>query len=71
MTAKLATVDDRVLARVEEGAVERDGTILQHSASNKSQVGCLQFGCGYLSPYFVTDPERMEVDFEDAYVIIH
>ncbi|MBZ5687549.1 MAG: hypothetical protein LAP86_21230 [Acidobacteriia bacterium] len=71
MTAKLATVDDRVLARVEEGAVERDGTILQHSASNKSQVGCLQFGCGYLSPYFVTDPERMEVDFEDAYVLIH
>src|SRR6202034_927339 len=26
---------------------------------------------GYLSPYFVTDPERMEVAFENAYVLIH
>src|SRR5260370_27342153 len=26
---------------------------------------------GYLSPYFVTDPERMEAKLEDAYVLIH
>jgi chaperonin GroEL (HSP60 family) len=71
MTAKLATVDDRILARVEEAAPGSDGNSLSPSASDKPRVGSLQFVGGYLSPYFVTDPERMEVDFEDAYVLIH
>jgi chaperonin GroEL len=31
----------------------------------------MQFDRGYLSPYFVTDPERMEVALENAYVLIH
>jgi chaperonin GroEL len=31
----------------------------------------LQFDKGYLSPYMVTDPERMEAVLEDAYVLIH
>ena len=31
----------------------------------------MQFGCGYLSPYFVTDPERMEVVFENVYLLVH
>jgi chaperonin GroEL len=52
MTAQLAAVDARTLARVEE-------------------VGTMQFDCGYLSPYFITDPERMEVTFENVYVLIH
>jgi chaperonin GroEL len=29
------------------------------------------FDRGYLSPYFVTDPERMETVYEDAYLLIH
>ena len=70
MTAQLATVDARTLARVEEVGAIRDGGI-RRSASNKPQIGGMQFDCGYLSPYFVTDPERMEVAFENVYILIH
>jgi chaperonin GroEL len=31
----------------------------------------MQFDKGYISPYFVTDPERMEAVLEDAYILIH
>ncbi|GIW43414.1 MAG: 60 kDa chaperonin [Candidatus Binatia bacterium] len=31
----------------------------------------MQFDRGYLSPYFVTDPERMEAVLEDPYILVH
>src|SRR6476619_5610133 len=30
----------------------------------------MRFGKGYISPYFVTDPERMEANLEDAYILV-
>jgi len=71
MTAKLATQDDRVLARAGEAGIIRDEGAMQHGTPNKPEVGVIQFDCGYLSPYFVTHPERMEVAFEDVYILIH
>src|SRR5205823_14401671 len=34
-------------------------------------VDGMQFDRGYLSPYFVSDPERMECVLEDPYILIH
>jgi len=31
----------------------------------------MQFDRGYLSPYFITNPEKMEVNYEDPYILIH
>src|SRR6478672_4813722 len=31
----------------------------------------MQFDKGYISPYFVTDPERMEAVLDDAYILVH
>lgn len=71
MAAKLATVDDRILARMEEAAAIRAGSIMARGSSDKPQAGGMQFDCGYLSPYFITDPERMQVAFENVYILIH
>ena len=69
MAAKLATVDDHILALMEESGAIRDRSII--SDSDKTQADSVQFDSGYLSPYFITDPERMEVAFENVYILIH
>ena len=71
MTAKLATVEDHILAGVEAGGGMGDGSIVPRSAGDMPLGGFAQFDSGYLSPYFVTDPERMEVAFENAYILVH
>src|ERR1035438_1965526 len=71
MTAQLATVDGHILAGVEQVGAIRNGSVIAGSASDKPQFEGMQFDSGYLSPYFVTDPERMEVVFENAYILIH
>jgi len=55
--------------------VGKDGVItIEESKGTGTTVEIvegMQFGKGYLSPYFVTDPERMEVNLEDCYLLIH
>jgi chaperonin GroEL len=70
MTAKLATLGERILASVQEADAVRDAKKLPGTESDQPQCG-LQFDRGYLSPYFITDPERMEVALENVYVLIH
>jgi chaperonin GroEL len=55
--------------------VGKDGVITVEEAkgleTTLETVDGMQFDRGYLSPYFVTDPEKMEAILEDVYLLIH
>ena len=79
--AQVATVsghNDTTIGELVAEAVEKvgkDGVVTIEEAKTTETVlevvEGMQFDRGYLSPYFVTDPEKMEVALEDPIILIH
>jgi len=76
--ATIASNNDKTIGNLIAEAMEKvgkDGVITVEESKSADTVLDLvegmQFDRGYLSPYFVTDAERMEVVFEDAFVLIY
>ena len=81
MIAQVGTISangDHEIGQIIAQAMEKvgkDGVITVEESktmqTHLETVDGMQFDRGYLSPYFVTDPDRMEVSLEDAYILIH
>src|SRR5437868_6627762 len=68
-----ATIGNTIAEAMQK--VGKDGVITVEESKTMvtelQTVDGMQFDRGYLSPYFITDPDRMEVVVEDPYILIH
>jgi chaperonin GroEL len=76
--ASVASNNDREIGKIIAQAmskVGKDGVITveegKTTATNHEFVEGMQFDRGYLSPYFVTDPQKMECDLDEPYILIY